>query len=333
MRKGFIIFLFCFLFSWTLFSQSNQTFMEFETQMKELMDMMYDSPTDNERFNANEKLMLIFEEVLSMDKSFSYPFEQLNRISNLKSSDNFFRIFSWAIVSQEGSFESFGFVQAKNKQTDKYEVYKLIDKSDEIFNPEFAKCDNDSWFGAVYYELITTKYEDRTFYTLLGFDANNIYTKRRVIEPIAFKSRSGKPEFGANYFYKDRDRRRYVFEYNAEARFVLNWDNQYYEDKSKLKNSSTKKSLFRKPKVNKTPNVIPIVQEQMIVYEVLKPMFESVESMEGMSQFYVPSEQVNGFKFERGRWRFIEGVLAKNKEKEKKYKPLQKKTIPLYNSQ
>jgi hypothetical protein len=333
MKKGFIALLFCFLFSWSLFSQSNQTFLEFENQMRDYMDLMYDAPTDNERFNANEKLMLIFEEVLSMEKSFAYPFEQLSRISNLKSSDNFFRIFTWAIVSQDGSFESFGFVQAKNAQTDEYEVYKLTDKSDEIFNPELAKCDNNTWFGAVYYELITTKYDDRTFYTLLGFDANNIYTKRRVIEPISFKSRSGKPEFGASYFYKDRDRRRYVFEYNAEARFVLKWDNQYYEDKSKKNKSSSKNSLFKKRQRQTTPAVIPVVQEQMIVYEVLKPMYESVEGMEGMSQFYVPSEQINGFKFERGRWRFIERVLARNSDKEKKYKPAQKKTVPLYNSQ
>jgi len=46
-------------------------------------------------------------------------------------------------------------------------------------------------------------------------------------------------------------------------------------------------------------------------------MFEGVSDM---SQFNVASGVVNGFKFERGRWRLVENVLARNKitKKEKK---------------
>lgn len=316
MRKSFgflLVCIFCFV---NAFSQTNQTISEFEAQMKKFVDLMYDSPTDNERFNANEKLIAIFDEVLSMEGSFSYPFNELKRISNLKSSDNKFRIFTWAIVSQDGSYENFGFVQSKNETSGNYEVYKLMDKSEDIFNPEFAKCDNDNWFGAVYYDIILNKYEGKTFYTLLGFDGNNIYTKRKVIEPIVFKARSGKPEFGDSYFYKDKERKRYVFEYNSESNFVLKWDNQYYEDKSKGKKPSFFKTMFQKNQYTQRPNNIEpsVVKEQMIVYDVLEPMFDGLE---GMKQFYVASGSVKGFKFERGRWRLIEDVEARNKEYKK----------------
>lgn len=328
MKKSFGILLFCMLSFVSAFSQNNQTIKGFETQMKTLVDLMYEAPTDNERFNANEKLIAIFDEVLSMEKSFYYPFDELKKISNLKSSDNKFRIFTWAVVSQDGSFENFGFVQAKNETSGDYEVYKLKDKSDEIFNSEFAKCDNENWFGAVYYDLITTKYEDRTFYTLLGFDGNSIYTKRKVIEPIVFKARSGKPEFGASYFYKDKERKRYVFEYNPEASFVLKWDNQYYEDKSRGNKPSFISKIFKKSEYqSKRNNIDPTVaKEQMIVYDVLEPMFDG---MSKMTQFNVASGIVNGFKFERGRWRFIENVLARNK-KTKTVKELEKKSNLFY---
>lgn len=311
MKKSFIVLLVNILICANVFSQNNQTFKDFELQMKNLMDLVFDAPTDNERFNANERLVIVMDEVLSMENSFDYPFSDLKRISNLKSSDNRFRIFTWAVLSQDGSFENFGFVQALNESSGDYEVYRLNDKSEDIFNPELAKCDNSNWFGAVYYEILTTKYENRTFYTLLGFDGNNIYTKRKVIEPIVFKARSGKPEFGATYFYKEKDRKRYVFEYNAEASFFLKWDNQYYEDMSRGKKSSFMSSIFKKNQ-NRNKIIEPsIAKEEMIVYEVLEPMYEGLE---GKTQFYVSSGYVNGFKFDKGRWRFIEKVLPRNKE-------------------
>ncbi|MFA6806994.1 MAG: hypothetical protein WCR29_06195 [Bacteroidales bacterium] len=310
------------------FSQKNQVFRDFEVQLKELMNLIFDAPTDNERFNANERFLVVIDEVLSMENSFSYPFSDLNRISNLKSSDNRFRIFTWAVVSQDGTYDHFGFVQAMNEVSGEFEVYKLNDKSEELFNPEYDKCDNENWFGAVYFELITHKYENRTFYTLLGVDGNNIYTKRKVIEPIVFKARSGKPEFGSTYFYKQKDKRRCVFEYIAEARMFMKWDDQYYEDKTRRAKPSFISSLFRK-KQSQTKNRIietPIVKEYMIVYEVLEPMYEGLE---GKTQFYVASGYVNGLMFERGRWRLIESIVPRNNNT-KDYLELENKSNQLY---
>lgn len=328
MKKRIIFLLFSVFICLNGFSQKNQNFNEFEVQLKELMNLIFDAPTDNERFNANEKFIEVMDQVLSMNNSFNYPFSQLNRVSNLKSSDNKFRIFTWAVVSQDRSYENFGFIQSKNEISGEYEVYKLNDKSEEIFNPEFDKCDNDNWFGAVYFELLTNKYEDRTFYTLLGVDGNNIYTKRKVIEPILFKSRSGKPEFGANQFYRQKDKRRIVFEYNSEARFFMKWDNQYYEDKQRGKKQSLISSIFNKKSNQIRTNApeAPVVREEMIVYEVLEPMFEGLE---GKTQFYVSSGYVNGFKFEKGRWRLIESVLPRNKE-EKETPRIEVKSNQLY---
>ena len=329
MNKKLIILILSVLFSVEGFSQKAQVFKDFEIQLKELMNLMFDAPTDNERFNANERFIVVIDEVLSMENSFSYPFSELTRISNLKSSDNRFRIFTWAVVSQDGTYDNFGFVQSKNEASGKFEVYKLNDKSEEFYNPEYDKSDNETWFGAVYFELLTNKYEDRTFYTLLGVDGNNIYTKRKVIEPIAFKSRSGKPEFGATYFYKQKDKRRLVFEYNAEARFFMKWDDQYYEDKSKRDKPSFMSSIFKKKQAPTRNKVVelPIVKEYMIVYEVLEPMFEGLE---GKTQFYVSSGYVNGLTFDRGRWRLIESVLPRNKET-KEPSRIETKPIKLYN--
>lgn len=324
MKKKFLIITVVILLSINLFSQNSETFGQFEVQMKELIDLVIDSPNDNERFNANEKLLTTMEEVLSLDKSFNYPFTSLKRISNLKSSDNKFRIFTWAIVSHDGKYENFGVLQAKNESTDEYETYILKDKSEEIFNPEMTKTDHQTWYGAVYYELLTMDYEGRKVYTLIGYDGNDIYTKRKIIDFISFKPRSAKPIFGATNFYKERDRTRYIFEYNPDAKFFLLWDNQYYEDKNLARK---RKPIFRKRPRTSGPN---IVQEYMIVYDVLEPMYEGLE---GKTQFYISSGYVNGFKFERGKWRLIENVQPRNQKDEPNFKPAERKNVPLYTPQ
>ncbi|MFA7132188.1 MAG: hypothetical protein WC108_02705, partial [Bacteroidales bacterium] len=136
------------------------------------------------------------------------------------------------------------------------------------------------------------------------------------------------PEFGANQFYRQKDKRRIVFEYNSEARFFMKWDNQYYEDKQRGKKQSLISSIFNKKSNQIRTNAAeaPVVREEMIVYEVLEPMFEGLE---GKTQFYVSSGYVNGFKFEKGRWRLVESVLPRNKE-EKETPRIEVKSNQLY---
>ncbi|MDR0972016.1 MAG: hypothetical protein LBM25_06510 [Bacteroidales bacterium] len=316
MVKSFSIFLSLFFSFLSLINaQNKEYFQEKERMMKEFMILMKDAKTDNERFSANEQLIQLFDEVLSEDKSFNYPFNELTRISNIKSEDNKFRIFTWNVISQNQDVENYGFIQVKNENKNKYDYYKLHDNSDEILNAEYTKLTPENWFGCVYYELITTKYEDKTYYTLLGYDQNNIYTKRKIIEPINFRQRNNNNiEFGANYFYKDKERRRYIFEYNATTDCFLRWDNQYYEDYSLRKKPSFFSSLFKKSRPQRRNRVKEptILKDYMIVYEVLESMFDNLE---GNSQFLMPSGEVNGFKFEKGRWHLIENVQPRNKAK------------------
>lgn len=332
MKRILIILTLCFLQSFVCFSQDEKTFAEYEQEMKPLVDMIYDSPTDNERFNANEKLLSQLEEVLSMQGSFSYDFTALKRLSIIKAEDNKFRVFTWAVVAQNGESENFGFIQVRNDQTKEYETTRLVDKSEEIFNPEYNRLTCDNWFGCVYYKLITTRFDGKNYYTLLGYDANNIYTSRKVIEPLSFSSLKKGVEFGAPMFYKDKDRRRYIFEYNSEAPFVLKWDDQYYERKDYNSSTTLLNKLFAKKEYTykRGQSAEKVEREWMIVYEVLAPMFEGTESMK---QFYVPSEQVNGFKFEKGKWRFIENILPRNilpKDTQEPQRKIKGEIKPLY---
>lgn len=312
MRK--ILLIFCFVFSVCSFFFSkaqNYNMQGFELILKPLMEEMLSAESDNERFAANEKFMENLEDALNWEKSFSYPFPLLKDISILTSPDKQFRILTWAIVSESGDFENFGFVQAKNSLKNEYEVYRLFDRSDNCIQPELEKLNDSSWYGAVYYDLITTKNNGNTYYLLLGWDGNNIYSRRKIIEPISFARNSARPIFGQTVFYKEKDRKRYIFEYSTETTFNLKYETQYYNITS---NKKAKSTLLHKAKPFEVEEP-ETDKKQMIFFDVLEPM---AYGMEGFTQGYVPSGEVTGLYFEDGKWKKLKhNVLPRNKKDKK----------------
>lgn len=289
-------------------AQNSVVLQNAESEMATLQDSMFSAISDNERFNANEKFIERLENCLEMQNSFQYDFNLLNRISILTSKDKRFKIFTWAILSSEGEFFNYGFVQAENEASGEYEVYRLMARNDEIFSPEEQKLSDTCWFGAVYYELITSKYENITYYTLLGWDGKDIYSRRKVIEPVTFKHNSGRPSFGAPVFYKQKGVRRMIFEYAPEANFNLIYDNQFFEI------GGIKKAKKRPGGKNKAFEVEEkkIERTWVILYDELESKSEGVS---GFSQLNVPSGKVEGLRFDRGKWRKIENLVPRNKKK------------------
>ena len=303
-----IIILICIAFFATPLCSQDIMLQNAEQELSSLMNVMFSSKDDNERFNANEKFLTLLDNVLEYPNSFDYPFENLDKISILTSSDKKFKIFTWAVFSNEGDYDNFGMIQARNETTEEYEIYRLWDRSDDVFSPEEAKLTDTSWFGAVYYELITTKNENITYYTLLGWDGKDIYSKRKIIEPITFKRNSGRPNFGASIFYKEKQLKRMIFEYAPTASFNLKWDNQYHKE------GGVKKAKQKGMKKNKPFEVeeSKIERSQMILYDELEPMCDGLGMVKNLS---VPSGKVVGLRFERGKWRKVENLIPRNSKR------------------
>lgn len=303
-----IIILICIVFFATPLCSQDIMLQNAEQELSSLMNVMFSSKDDNERFNANEKFLTLLDNVLEYPNSFDYPFENLDKISILTSSDKKFKIFTWAVFSNEGDYDNFGMIQARNETTEEYEIYRLWDRSDDVFSPQEAKLTDTSWFGAVYYELITTKNENITYYTLLGWDGKDIYSKRKIIEPITFKRNSGRPNFGASIFYKEKQLKRMIFEYAPTASFNLKWDNQYHKE------GGVKKAKQKGMKKNKPFEVeeAKIERSQMILYDELEPMCDGLGMVKNLS---VPSGKVVGLRFERGKWRKVENLIPRNSKR------------------
>jgi hypothetical protein len=280
-------------------AQDKVIFSQYEDSLRSLINIVQKGANDNVKFEANEKLILLFEEALSTKKSFDYPFDSLKTISNLISPDKKFRLYTWALVKADGNYNQFGFIQVYNNKKKKYDFYSLNDKSDDIQAPEFQILDNQNWFGAMYYKIVHNSTDNYEYYTLLGWDGNDGVSYKKVIDVLSFKANS-KPFFGSAIFKKGKEKpRRIIYEYSAQAIMTLRYEEQQYNIKERLKKPVKGKRFDIKTK-----------RTEMIVCDRLVPLSPSLE---GQRQFYVPETNVfDAFIFENGKWTFIEDVDARN---------------------
>lgn len=296
-------------------AQNRDVMSAYQRNMQPLVEKVVNATTDNERYNANELLVQLFQEALEVDESFHWKWEFGTSISVLTSSDRQFRIITWPVVRDNGEYECFGFVQSYNSKTERYDVYTLHDKSDEIISVNEVLLDPDNWLGCVYQELVETKHEGKQYYTLIGWSGVNALTQRKVIEPICFRSNSSKPQFGQALFRREKNLRRVVLEYSSRAMVNVRFDEQVvrtYENKKIKKKGRT--INMQVPKEEKM---------KMILFDEIAPM---LPGMEGLPQYNVPTGVEMAYVFNNGRWELrdnAQGRLADPKLN-KEFEPLPK---------
>jgi hypothetical protein len=313
-------------------SQDIPEFREFEDSLVVLSETIFQGKTDAEKYHANELFINLFSDALSLNNSFKYPFDSLKLIKILVAPDRKFRIMTWMIAREEGTYEYFGFIQSFSRRKDDYEVYPLTDLSEQMEAPETKVLDHKNWYGAVYYEIILTRDGNSRYYTLLGWDGNNPLIRRKIIEVITLRS-NGMPRFGQSLFrYNQSNLKRIIFEYSSLATMNLRYEEQHYLiKKRRLFYNEAKNAQKRKKKAAQNNrnlrtaifgqrNPAPAAPKgryrqvrkaaPMIIFDNLVPL---EPGMVGQRQFYVPEGNiVSGFRFTGGKWRYMEDIDARN---------------------
>ncbi len=172
-----------------------------------------------ERINANHTFIKTLVKALKTPNSFQYPFDSVKTVSILNSPDNRFRIFSWPIAYNDGSYRFYGAIQVNTGGSLK--LFPLNDDSFAFFNPQDTISDNMKWYGAEYYRIIPV-YSPHLYYVLLGWKGNSAKSTKKVIEVLSFIN--DKPVFGRAVFdEKTRVFKRIVFEYTRQASMLLRY--------------------------------------------------------------------------------------------------------------
>ena len=326
----------------SLSAQDKALMANYQSELQQLFEDVYTAPTDNQRYLASESAVKLFTEALSVENSIRWQWDFGSKVSVLTAPDKKFRIITWPVVNDVGEYECFGLVQALNERTKEYDVYELHDRSELIVNRQEEILGPDRWLGAVYQELITTTYENRTYYTLLGWNGVDYLTQRKIIEPICFKSGGSQPQFGQNLFRKEPNLRRVVLEYTKTAMVTLRYEEQYVRFieriRAKRRTRFSLSSLFSPRQrgrgrgrasrpVSTAARTSSAVQERvwsapsqkitdkklrMIIFDEVTPQ---IQGMEGLYQYYIPSGVELAYVFVNGKWELHDNAQGRATDK------------------
>ncbi|WPU92510.1 hypothetical protein SNE25_24600 [Mucilaginibacter sabulilitoris] len=174
---------------------------------------------DLERKNANYKFIKTLVSALKEPNSFLFPFDSVKSISIINSPDNRFRILSWHVINQDGSYRFYGTIQMNTGGPLK--MFPLEDYSPLLQNPEDSVTDNHKWYGAQYYKIIPV-YAQKPYYVLIGWKGNTIKSTKKVIDILSFTN--NKPAFGMPVFDNNgKNPKRVIFEYTRQASMLLRY--------------------------------------------------------------------------------------------------------------
>jgi len=231
------------------------------------------NPAD--RFTADSFFTKIFVRALKTKNSFDYPFDSLFAISKIYAPDSAFRIYTWQLIIDENKIRQRGAIQMKTADGS-LKLIPLIDNSDNILKLQDSIVNNKSWIGAIYYKVLLNKFQDQKVYTLLGYDEGNIRISRKIMDFMHFENEE--PIFGGAYFDYSSDtthvqyEARHVMEFKKEAGPRLTYDNDM----------------------------------KMIIMEHL--VSESNEPTKKWT--LVGDGDYEGYKWEKGKWNYIQKVFT-----------------------
>jgi len=223
MNRILIVFIILCTFCQTNTAQQKLTLQQYEDSIQNQFDQLLTLQNDTLNSEINKKVIQLFKEVLSNSNSFTYAFEKLKNISKLNAADGNIRIINWNLPLQNGEFQYFGFIQHFDNIKKEVKLYELTDKSGTIKEPATALLTDNNWFGALYYKILTTKWNKTVYYTLLGWDGNNNFTNKKIID--LFYIKDNKVVFGPPIFKMEKGiQNRLIFEYSKQAKMMLKYD-------------------------------------------------------------------------------------------------------------
>ncbi|TZF81506.1 hypothetical protein FW774_18305 [Pedobacter sp. BS3] len=244
----------------------------YQDSLNALSYKMINDPIDPQRFNANYAFTRMLVKALKTPHSFNYNFDSLKTISIVTPPDRRFRILTWHVMYDDGSYRYYGCIQ-KNNPDGKLDMFGMVDYTPKIKDPADTVTSNDRWYGAQYYSIVPVLYNTPIqYYVLLGWKGNTAKSTKKVIDVLYFKN--GKPVFGMPVFEKTTAKR-IIFEYTRQASMLLKYD----------------------------------AKTNMIVFDHLAPPDPKQKDNFAM---YGPDFTYDGYKLFNGRWKHLSDLPLKN---------------------
>ncbi|MDK2842918.1 MAG: hypothetical protein PWQ17_2424 [Anaerophaga sp.] len=214
--------------------------------------------------------------LMGIPELFMNNFSGFSGLSTLLLPEEGLKIVTWNVEERMGDHHFYGVI-ATYQEDENIKVFQLNDKFRKTGQPEFSVLTYPDWYGAVYYDVIPVVHDKKTYYTLLGYNGNDAFSRMRIVDVLYF-SEEGTPCFGAPLFnVNDGLKKRLIFEYSNRAEMMLRYDKR----------------------------------EKMIVMDHLAPM-EPV--FEGDRSYYGPDFSYDVLDYQEGKWLLVEDVELRNRD-------------------
>lgn len=254
-------------------SGNTKLLLMYQDSLNHLGKKLVNNDTEMERMNANTDFIKTLVQALRIPHSFNFHFDSVKTIKILNSPDNRYRILTWYMAYDDGSYRFYGTIQMNTGE--ELKMFPLTDYSPLIKNAEDTVTDNTKWLGAQYYKIIPVNTGQNQYYVLLGWKGNTVKSTKKVIEVLSF-NREGKPVLGMPVFDGNgKTRKRVVFEYARQVSMLL----KYEED------------------------------QHLIVFDNLAP---PDKKQTGKYDLYGPDLSYNGYRFKNGKWSYVDNLDMKN---------------------
>ena len=273
------LFIFLLFYSQNIFSQdlSQKVLQEYEDTLSSLAYTIMNGQNETLRLEANRGFISELLEVLKYKNSYFYPFDSLKSISILHPDDHSFRLFNWIVRRDDGEIKYHAYIVIPSVKKKNNVIIQLQDNSDYQLDFENQVFNQDNWYGALYYKIISSKKKNNIHYTMLAWDGNSQNSVKKIIDIIEINEHQ--VYFGKNIFIKNNKKsKRVVVEYNSKTSVSVNYD----ESKNR------------------------------IIFDHLVPL---KENNEGYKAFHVPDGSYDCYQYKNGKWIFMENIDARSKNK------------------
>lgn len=245
-----------------------------EDSMAITVDSMYEAFMPENRPIYCERLVKQLIKTLKVPNSYLYPFGKLkDKINIIYPEDKAFRIFNWGVDISTMYRRYYGAVQLPQEQL---KLYGLIDYSEKLGKgAEDSVLTGGKWYGALYYNVVTTEIEGRKMYTLFGFSAGSPLSNKKVLDPLTIHENGiafGAPVFGVPSRTDAKKRvNRFILEYKKEVQVSMKWD----------------------------------ADKQLIVFDNLTSQVNDP----GRKYTYVPSGEYDAFRWGNEMWNYVRNLI------------------------
>lgn len=270
----YVILLATLLFTFLSFGQENQKLSALELDLSNKLTELRSVKKDSLINKLNGEFTQLLSEALEENNAFEYSFSSLSTVGKIYSQDKLVRIFSWNVQYEDQSNDYFSFIMKKDERRDRVHVVQLKRRKQPLQALTRETVDHENWYGALYYEIVDVEKGNRTYYTLLGYDANNQRSTIKLLDVLYFTGKY--PKFGYPLFETENGYvNRVIFEHSSKATMSLKFDQE----------------------------------RQKIIFDHLSP---ETPNLKEFKEYYVPDMSYDAYNFEKNKWRLEEDIIAVN---------------------